>query len=127
MLQYYQYIYFRIYSWNYYLWDNKKMASFNSTLGISLSELSLLLLLSFLFEDYFKMNVPDIFESLFSIIFIVFIIIIFNFILFEKNFKYLELEEKYKTQKDNKVEWYKKGIIPFLFALGPIIVLIIIM
>ena len=125
MLEYYQYIYFRIYCWNYYLWENKNMASFNSTLGISLSELCLILLVRIIIEDYFKISVPRIFDSFFSILLIVFLFIGLNIKLFEKKLNYLDLEEKYKTQKENKIEWFKNGIIPFLLALGPIIALII--
>tara|TARA_R110002073_G_scaffold72537_1_gene177412 strand:+ start:410983 stop:411366 length:384 start_codon:yes stop_codon:yes gene_type:complete len=125
MLQVYKYIYFRVYSWNNYLWKNNQPAVFNTTLAVTLSFVAFILFIDFLIEKFFKVTFLLLFKNLYLSIGFTFVVFIIHYFLFEYRNKYLKIEEEFKSERENKTQWLIKGFLVFLYALGPILLFII--
>lgn len=110
--------------WNNYLWKNKVMAAFNSTLAITYSLVSVIFSTEIFMERSFDITLPSPFNNPFSSIGFVGALFYIHYYLFEKNNKYLEIENKFLSIKESKSSWIFKGFLVFLYAIGPIIVFI---
>jgi len=120
MTDFYKYIYYRIYSWNYYLWKNQKMAAYNSTLGITFSVVALFFCIKIYAERLIETKIISFFDNVYTSIGFVGIIFLINYRLFEQNEKYLKIAEKYDSNKGNKTNWLINGFWAFFIALAPI-------
>jgi hypothetical protein len=115
------YIYFREYCWSLYLWKNKSLAAFNTSMAIASSFFGILIFLkSIILSNRSSYHIIGFYIS--SGLTIGFFFIIYY--LFEHNKKYLELEEKYTHIKKNRKKWYIEGILVFFFTVMPVIFLI---
>jgi len=113
----YHYIYYRAYTWNFFLWKNKEMAAFNSTLALSFSFSCSLFILLILLEKTIK---TDIYLSN-LIIGVVLVISLGHFYFFEKDKFYLQLEEKFGSKRKRDTDWYLKGFAVFTYLVGSIL------
>lgn len=117
----YRYIYFRTYMWNYYLWKNKEMAAFNSTLAITFDIVMSILLIKIFIEKSFNLSLSSPFDNLYTSLGFGFLILAAHYYLFEHNKKYLEIEAEFIEGKKNKKQWLIRGFLTFTYVVGIIL------
>ena len=117
----YKYIYYRIYTWNNYLWKNDEMSAFNSTLALTFSEAIILECLHFLIELFIDSKIPSLFDNFYIGLGIVGLIFLVNYFFLEHNKKYLRTSESFNTNRGSKAGWWTKGFLVFLITIGPIV------
>lgn len=116
----YQYLYYRLYSWNIKTWGNEDMPQWNALYGVSFMMflnlgLIALLLQSFGIDIFSRESIPKK-----GIIIIALLILFINYFLFIKNKKYLSLKKKFekenlKKRKVNTFLLWLYIILSFLF------------
>ena len=121
MIRLYQYIYYRIYSWNNYLWRNDEMSAFNSTLALTYSVVAFFLCGQVLIQRFQNFPIPNLLDNVYSTIGFVAVIFFANYWMLEHNEKYLAIAEKFGSGAKDKTDWRIKGLLVFILALGPII------
>lgn len=120
----YEYTYFRIFSWNNFLWKNKEMAAFNSTLAITFSFVALILCVETLLCNFFLYCKFSFFNNKYISILITGAIFLVNFILLEYNNKYLKIEKKYLKHAKISLKRIVLDILIIAFVIGPIVFLL---
>jgi len=107
--------------WNRYLWENKEMAAFNSTLAITFSLVAVIFFVKIFAERFFNISLPSPFDNLYLSIGFIGVLFLIHYFLFEKSNKYLDIEDKFLSIKESKSSWLLKGFLVFLYAIGSII------
>ena len=110
--------------WNRYLWENKEMDAFNSTLAITFSLMAVIFSAKIFTERFFDISLPSPFDNLYSSIGFIAVLFLIHYFLFEKSNKYLEIENKFLSKKESKSSWLLKGFLVFLYVIGSIVVYI---
>lgn len=110
--------------WNYYLWKNKEMAAFNSTLAITFSFVASIFSVNIFVDRIFNISLPSPFDNLYTSLGFVFLLLIAHHYLFEHNKKYLEIEAEFIEGKKNKKQWIIRGFFVFLYTIGSILIYI---
>ena len=100
----YQYLYYRLYSWNIKTWGNEDMPQWNALYGVSFMMflnlgLIALLLQSFGIDIFSRESIPKK-----GIIIIALLILFINYFLFIKNKKYLSLKKKFEKENNPKMQ-----------------------
>lgn len=113
----YSYLFFRIYIWNKFLWKNRKMAAFNSSLAISFSIFSFFMSVILIVERLIEVKIYNL-ENFWYFALAVFLIIFFNHYYFERSQYFLKIENKFSHKKNTS--WYAKGVVVWIFLLGSI-------
>ena len=124
LLNTYEYVFFKIYTWNKYLWKNEEAAAFNSTGAITYSFMACLFSLIFFVNKFLDISIRSPFKNLYVSIGITLIVFLIHYFLFEHKKKYLQIEAKFLAKKESRFISFLKTFFVFIYAIGSIVVCI---